>query len=176
MDERMIISNLLRKLWEQHVMWTRSFVISAAHDLKDIEFVTKRLLENPTDFAKVLRQFYGEDIALQFEELLKEHILIAADIVKAMKANDSKEMESLLEKWYYNADQIAKFLSEINPYWDEEEWRAMLSSHLVLLEKEIMNRISGNYEEDVAIYDIIEDQALEMADYMSDGIIEQFQI
>lgn len=176
MYERMNLSNLLRKLWEQHVMWTRSFVISAAHDLKDIEFVTKRLLENPTDFAQVFRQYYGDEIAKQFEELLKEHILIAADIVKATKANESKEIEELLEKWYHNADQIAEFLSKINPYWDEEEWRFMLSSHLVLLEKEIMNRISGNYEEDVAIYDIIEDQALEMADLMAAGIIQQFQL
>lgn len=176
MYERLDLLNLLRKLWEQHVMWTRSFVISAASDLKDIEFVTKRLLENPTDFAQLLAKYYGDEVAKQFEELLKEHILIAADIVKAIKANDSKETQNLLEKWYHNADKIAEFLSEINPNWEEDEWRFMLSSHLDLLEKEIINRIAGNFEEDVAIYDIIEDQALEMGDIMATGIIEQFQL
>lgn len=176
MYERLNLLNQLRKLWEQHVMWTRSFVISAANDLKDIEFVTKRLLENPTDFAQIFRQYYGDEIAKQFEELLKEHILIAADIVKATKENDSQKTQALLEKWYHNADKIAEFLSEINPNWEEDEWRFMLSSHLDLLEKEIINRIAGNYEDDVAIYDIIEDQALEMADLMAAGIIDQFQL
>ncbi|MGI6728179.1 MAG: hypothetical protein ACOX4P_06500 [Anaerovoracaceae bacterium] len=47
------IMNTLRKLWEQHVMWTRSFIISTIEGLSDLDPVTKRLLQNPTDFANV---------------------------------------------------------------------------------------------------------------------------
>ena len=41
------ITNTLRKLWEQHIMWTRSFIISTAENLGDVELVTERLLGNP---------------------------------------------------------------------------------------------------------------------------------
>lgn len=49
--------NQLRMLWEQHVYWTRFFIISTASDLDDLEPVTNRLLQNPGDFAQVFPYF-----------------------------------------------------------------------------------------------------------------------
>ena len=132
MYERVNLMNLFRKLWEQHIMWTRSFIISVASDLKDLDLVTKRLLENPVDFANVLRQYYGDNIAIQFQNLFTEHLLIAGDLVKAAKAGNNAEVESLRKKWYENAAQIASFLAKINPHWDEEEWKHMFNTHLQL--------------------------------------------
>ena len=54
------IINIMRKLWSQHVYWTRFFIISTAEKLQDLKYVTNRLLENPGDFAEVLKLFYGE--------------------------------------------------------------------------------------------------------------------
>ena len=45
------IINKMRKLWSQHVYWTRFFIISTAEELPDLKYVTNRLLENPGDFA-----------------------------------------------------------------------------------------------------------------------------
>ena len=53
---RQDILNQLRKLWEQHVYWTRFFIISTLADLNDIDEVTTRLLQNPKDFAKLFSQ------------------------------------------------------------------------------------------------------------------------
>lgn len=176
MYERVSLMNHLRKLWEQHVMWTRSFIISVAHDLKDLDLVTKRLLENPVDFANVLRQYYGDEIAKQFENLLTEHLLIAGDLVKAAKAGDTAKVASTRTKWYDNAAQIAKFLASINPHWDEEEWKFMLDTHLQLIEQEVANRLQGRFAEDISDFELIEEEALEMADLMTLGIIEQFNL
>ncbi len=65
-DRIIILNNTLRKLWEQHIMWTRSFIISTVDNLGDIEFVTKRLLRNPSDFAAVLKNYYGSEKADKF--------------------------------------------------------------------------------------------------------------
>lgn len=43
-EKIIILNNEFRKLWEQHIMWTRSFIISTVNDLGDIDFVTKRLM------------------------------------------------------------------------------------------------------------------------------------
>ncbi len=164
----------LRTLWEQHVFWTRSFIISTASELGDLDVVTKRLLRNPADFAEVFAMFYDNETAQTFQELLTQHLLIGADLVNAAKNNDMKKAQEAREKWYQNADEIAVFLAETNPYWDRNIWQTLLYDHLEMTEKEAVLRLSQRYEEDVAIFDIIEREALEMADYMFHGFISQF--
>lgn len=169
------IINTFRQLWEQHGLWTRSFIVSTASNLPDLQFVTERLLRNPTDFANVLEPFYGEKSKV-FENLLREHLLIAANLLDFAKKQDINAYSNERSKWYANADDIAHFLSSINPYWTFRQWQDMMYHHLELVEDEAIKRLSGKYAEDIALYDIIEEQALEMADMMSRGIISQFKL
>lgn len=62
----------------------------------------------------------------------------------------------------------------MNPNWSAKEWNAMLFEHLRLVENEAILRLTGRYSEDVALFDKIQDQALNMADVMAEGIISQF--
>src|SRR4029079_5634414 len=75
----------MRKLWEDHVTWTRLFIISAAADLPDKNATTQRLLQNQTDIGNAVADFYGHDAGSKLTALLKDHILIAANIVAAAK-------------------------------------------------------------------------------------------
>ncbi|MGO5051611.1 acetylglutamate kinase [Lachnospiraceae bacterium LCP25S3_G4] len=168
------LMNLLRELWEQHVYWTRFFIISTAENLGDLEAVTKRLLQNPSDFAEAFSPFYTTKTTEAFKFLFTQHLLIAADLVTAAKNKDLAKVEEARKKWYMNANDIAKFLSEINPYWNMEKWKTLLYRHLEMTEKEAVLRLSKKYEEDIQIFDMIEKEALEMADFMSCGIIRQF--
>lgn len=173
-DRIIILNNTLRKLWEQHIMWTRSFIISTVDNLGDIEFVTKRLLRNPSDFAAVLKNYYGSEKADKFQILLEEHLTIAGTLVNQAKDGNTEAVEETRKKWYKNASEIAAFLSEINPYWSRQEWNKMLDEHLKITEEEAVTRLQNKYRENVAIYDDIENQALAMADYMTRGILKQF--
>ena len=157
-------------------MWTRSFIISTAFSLPDSDAVSKRLLRNPTDFADVLRPLYGSQKAQKFEELLTDHLLIAAGLVSAAKAGDAQKVQDERVKWYANADEIADLLSSINPYWNKDTWRALLYDHLKMTEDEAAQILTGKYVESIAEYDSIEAEALNMADYMTSGIIRQFMI
>ena len=170
------ILNKLRKLWEQHVHWTRSFIISTVESLGDVDEVTKRLLQNPTDFADFLEALYGKMEMTTFEYLFTQHLLIAADLVLAAKNKDMVKANEAREKWYQNADDIASFLAEINPHWEFEKWKKLFYHHLQMTEEEATLRLERKYAEDVAIYDQIEEEALEMADYMFEGTIRQFYI
>jgi len=171
----MNILNTIRNLWEQHSFWTRSFIVSVAHDLPDLQVVTERLLRNPTDFAMVLEPFYGEG-AKEFERLLREHLVIAARMLNEAKEGNTQAADAAREEWYRNGDEIAYFLSRINPYWLFEDWRDMFRMHLKFVEQEVNLRLTGQYTDDVALFDSIEQQAIEMADIMSDGIISQFRL
>lgn len=166
--------NQLRLLWEQHVHWTRSFIISTAANLGDLKPVTKRLLQNPGDFGKVFQMFYDDKIVSTFVNLFTQHLLIAADLVNAAKNGDTSAANEARTKWYKNADEISAFLASINPYWNEQVWRNLFYSHLQMTEQEATLRLAGKYAADVNLYDIIEQEALKMADYMFYGLINNF--
>lgn len=174
-DRRINLINTMRKLWEQHIMWTRSFIISTASDLGDLQLVTNRLLRNPGDFADVLETYYGREKANKFKLLLEQHLQIAGNLVNYAKAGDTQHADEERKKWYRNADEIAMFLSGINPYWSRKEWQTLLYEHLKMTEDEAAERLNKNYAADITQYDLIETEALEMADLMSTGIIQQFK-
>lgn len=170
------LSNTLRRLWTEHVMWTRSFIISTAFDLDDLDYVTRRLLRNPADFSKLLRTYYGNNAAKKFEELFRAHLEIAGKLVNAAKAGNESEAEELRGLWYENADELATFLSDINPYWNKSDWKTLLFDHLKMTENEAGLILNRHYAESIDEYDNIQSEALKMADLMSYGIINQFKL
>jgi hypothetical protein len=168
----------MRRLWEDHVFWTRLFIVSKAtlpEDLPDLQATTDRLLANQVDIGDAIKPFYGDEAGNQLSSLLTDHITTAAELVTAAKAADSAAVDAASQAWYANADQIAEFLTGANPdNWPIEMTRAMMKDHLDLTLQEATDQIQGNYEEAVATFDIVSNQILAMADMLSDGIIAQF--
>lgn len=174
--EEICLRDRFRLLWEQHVYWTRMTIISMVHDLPDAQATTNRLLRNPTDFARLFCCFYGTEVASEFERLLRDHLVIAAELVKAAKAGNSSAAASAEKRWYQNADEIVSFLNQINPYWDIECMKPMWYKHLELTKSEAVARLNKKYTKDIAIFNEIEKEALKMADFFSWGIAIQFKI
>lgn len=170
--KQICLMNRIRQLWGQHVYWTRFFIISTAADLDDSEAVTKRLLRNPKDFAELLTPIFGMRVAGQFEALFTEHLLIAADLVTAAKRGEADKVNTARDRWYKNANEIAEFLSSINRCWTKARWKSMLYSHLEMTEKEATLRLQGKYTADINVFDSIENEAFQMADYMFCGLIK----
>jgi hypothetical protein len=165
----------MRRLWEDHVTWTRLAIISLTSDTPDTEATVGRLLENQTDIGDAIKPFYGETAGQELTRLLREHILIAADLIAAAKAGNETATSEAQSRWTTNADQIAAFLAAANPRsWDLDEMKAMLHEHLRLTTNEALARLQGDWAADVAAYDQIHLQALGMADMLSNGIVKQF--
>jgi len=164
----------MRKLWTDHVTWTRLFLVSAIADLPDLQATTNRLLQNQDDIGAAIATFYGADAGAQLSSLLREHILIAAALVNAAKSGDSTEVATQHDRWYANADEIAAFLASANPAWPEASLRDMMHTHLDQTLAEATARLQGDWNADVAEYDHIVDHILEMADTLADGIVQQF--
>lgn len=170
------VSNTYRRLWHEHALWTRSFIVSASFGLPDLDLVEQRLLQNPRDFARELKPLYGAQKAEQFNRLLSEHLQIAGQMISAEKAGDRAEAERLRRLWYANAEEIASFLASINPFWSEDRWRKLFFDHLQMVDNEAAYILSAQYEKGIREYDALQAEALEMADLMSCGVIRQFGI
>jgi hypothetical protein len=169
------LHDAMRKLWEDHITWTRVFIISAAGDLPDKATATDRLLQNQVDIGNAIKPYYGDAAGNKLTTLLKEHITTAAEVVAAAKANDKAKLDDANKRWFANADQIADFLSSANPKnWPQAEMRSMMHDHLNLTTKEVVARLHSDWANDVNAYDAVNDQILKMADMLAMGIVKQF--
>jgi hypothetical protein len=174
-QQRLAFHDEMRRLWEDHITWTRLFIVSASADLPDTPATTRRLLRNQEDIGDAIKPFYGRAAGERLTTLLKEHITIAADLVGAAKAGDQAAVERHRRAWYRNANQIADFLNEANPrHWPRREMRSMMREHLDLTLAEAVAHLERDHRTDIRAYDRIHRQILAMADMLSDGIAAQF--
>jgi hypothetical protein len=164
----------MRKLWEDHITYTRNFIISALGDLKDANSVAERLLKNQDEIGKAIAPFYGDDAGKKLAALLRDHILIAADVVKAAKAGNKDKLSAEQKKWTKNADDIAAFLSKANSNWPEKDLKDMLHKHLALTTDEVVGRLKKDWAADIKAYDKGHTHILMLSDALSEGIIKQF--
>lgn len=164
----------IRKLWEDHIVWTKLYIESVARDDPNADKVAGRLLKNQEEIGQALKPYYGEEAGNKVTQLLKDHILIAADLVITVKTSDTPAASDAEKRWNDNAQQISAALSGLNPNWPQKEWEEMLGEHLSLTKQEAANILNSQTEESITTFDKIHEQALKMADFMADGTIKQF--
>ncbi len=94
-----------------HTVYTRLYITSAFAELPDAQVVAGRLLRNQEDIGNAIVPFYGKDAGNKLTDLLKQHIMVATEVVAAAKSGDQKKFAEADKKWVANADDIAAFLS-----------------------------------------------------------------
>jgi hypothetical protein len=163
------------KLWEDHINWTRQVIISFAAGLPDLKAAETRLLRNQTDIGDAIKPFYGAAAGTQLTSLLRTHILQAATLLQAAKAGNKPALAKAQTAWYANAHQIAAFLAKTNPdNWKLPAMTSMMNTHLALTTQEAVARLQGNWTADIAAFDHVQDEILEMSHMLTAGIVAQF--
>jgi hypothetical protein len=173
--ERVAFQDQMRKLWEDHITWTRLYIVSFAADLPDQDLTAQRLLRNQTDLGDAIKPFYGDDAGNQLTALLEAHIQGAVDLLAAAKSGDQSAVETASANWYANANEIAAFLNQANPEaWPLAALQEQMKMHLDLTLEEATARLNGDFAADIAAYDEVHEHILKLADLLSAGIMQQF--
>jgi hypothetical protein len=164
----------MRKLWTDHTVWTRDYIIAAVDDKPDAMAAANRLMKNQEDIGNAIAGYYGAPAGQQLTSLLKQHILIAVDLIKAAKAGDKAAQKQADDRWQANAVDIATFLSKANSNWPKATLTDMMKKHLSTTTAEVVARLTKDWAGDVRAYDAVYDHILMMSDALSDGIVKQF--
>ncbi|MFS8479407.1 MAG: hypothetical protein FWJ93_10730 [Micromonosporaceae bacterium] len=136
----------MRKLWEDHVTWTRLAIVSFAAESAGFDETAARLLRNQADIGDAVKPFYGEKAGNQLTALLHDHITIAVELLQAAKADDGAAFEDARVRWYANSDDVADFLSAANPrWWPQADMRAAMRTHLDQTLAEAAHELAGDY-------------------------------
>lgn len=166
---------VVRKLWTDHVLWTRQYIVSTLADLPDKDAALQRLLVNQDAIARSVITFLGPVNSLKLAKLLRDHIAIAGKVVAAAKAEDAHKVGAAQKEWLMNAVAIATLLNKANPRWSQKTLFTMLQHHLDLTAKEVTARLAGNWTGDVAAFDAGFDHMLKFADFLANGMLGMLQ-
>ena len=172
--ETLSLTLALRRLWADHVVWTREYVVAAIADAPDVSAVAGRLLKNQEDIGNAVIPFYGEAAGRRLTELLKEHITIAVDLIAAAKSGEQAKFARADAAWERNAADIASFLAGANPNWPEKDVADLLGQHLSLTKNEAVARLEGRWVDDIEAFDQIFTEILTLSDVLTMGIVKQF--
>ncbi|HEY1276572.1 MAG TPA: hypothetical protein VGF25_16805 [Thermoleophilaceae bacterium] len=165
----------MRKLWEDHITWTRLAIVSFAAGLPDFDQTAGRLLQNQVDIGNAIKPYYGRKAGNQLTALLREHILGAVEVLKAAKAGDNAAFATAKRAWYANGREIARFLNRASPrFLPLAATQRMMRGHLDQTLDEAAHRLSGDFAADIRDYERIHHHILMMADAISGAIIKQF--
>jgi len=172
--KQMSLQLALRRLWSDHVIWTRDYIVAAIADAPGAPAVAGRLLANQEHIGRAIVPFYGEQAGEALTGLLKEHIMVAVDLIEAAKASDQEKFADADRRWDQNARDIASFLSSANPNWPEHDVLDLLSQHLKLTKDEATARLHQRWEDDIEAFDQIFTEILTVADVLYTGIVKHF--
>jgi len=163
----------MRKLWTDHTVWTRDYIIAAVGDQPNATAAANRLMKNQEDIGAAIASYYGKPAGDKLTALLKEHITIAVDVIKFAKAGDKGSQQQADAKWKKNGEDIADFLAKANPNWPRATLADMMSKHLSTTTDEVVARLTKNWDADVRAFDAVYTHILMMADALTDGILKQ---
>jgi hypothetical protein len=165
----------MRKVWEDHITWTRLAIVTFADGSAGFNPTAGRLLQNQTDIGDAIKPFYGAAAGNRLTALLHDHITIAVEILQAASTDNTAAFNAANTRWYANGNDIADFLAAANPRsWPDAVMRADMKEHLDQTLAEAAHELHGQYAASVTDYEGIHAHILMMADQLSAGIIAQF--
>jgi hypothetical protein len=159
-----------RKLWEDHITWTRVVIMAVANALPGTTAYTGRLLQNVPDMEAAFAPYFPAADVSELGDLITDHLVIAKQILDAVKAGS--DPTALIATWRENGTDIAEKMAEMNPtYWPLAMGDQMWQDHLTATLDEANAHFAGNFAAEIAAYDRVHTLALEMADFFSSGVI-----
>jgi hypothetical protein len=172
------LQDRMRKLWEDHIVWTRMAIVTfaaATDDTAAFDASAARLLRNQADIGDAIKKFYGKRAGNHLTALLRDHITIAVEVLQAAKAGDSAAFDEADARWYDNGNDVADAISALNPTsWPRAAVREMMRTHLDQTLAEAAAELGGDFAASVRAYDEVHRHILMMADTLTDGIVAQF--
>jgi hypothetical protein len=145
----------VRIFFLRFTIWIRAYIISRYTGVGSPEELFGRLYLESTDFGDIFHVIFGRDISDSFARLLNQLTFGLRDLIDAQFAGNSEAVNANVNNLYKTVDDLAAFLASISPSFNEAEWKNLWETYLKLILEQANSFTSGNYEEDIDIYDRI---------------------
>jgi hypothetical protein len=153
-----------RDLWLGHIFWVRHVVSNiATNDPDERAAAEKEVVANTKQIADAIAPFYGEAASEKLNSLLDVNI----DAVREYS-------EATLARLASNADDIADFLSHVNPYLQKDNVRSLIAAHGAHHVLQINQYKAKNYAHLGATWPMMRQHVYVIADTLTTALAKQF--
>jgi hypothetical protein len=165
----------LRDLWVGHIFWVRHVVSNiATNDREERDAAEKEVVANTKQIASTITTFYGEAASEKLYSLLDINIGAVRDYSEATVAGDKRRQDAALARLASNADEIADFLSHLNPYLQKDIVRGLIATHGAHHVLQINQYKVKDYAHLGATWPMMRQHVYVIADTMTTALAKQF--
>lgn len=159
-----------RVYWREKTVWLRLLMSSNYSGLGISEPIFSHLLDISNKLTNIMSPIFGREIAEQYNELLTQNNIWVRELIEAQLRNDTVEINQIVNSLYENNERRAAFLSSINPFWYEVQWRNLMDTYLNFTIEEANALASGDFNRSVFLFDRLMAQSDLMGDYFAYGL------
>ena len=165
----------LRDLWLGHIFWVRKVSV-AAIDKNDsaMKASEKQAVANAQAIAASIEPFYGAPAREKFFRLLAGHYGAVKAYLVAAVAGDVSAQAKATQSLTSNADEIATFLSQANPYLPKDAVQGLLLAHGGHHLQQIQQLRDRNYDAEAQTWEEMKKHVYQIADATADALAKQF--
>lgn len=160
----------MRMAWLNHITLVKFYLISFFENLSGQNAWKDAVYKNAEEILAIFAQYYPASAMQRFRKLFMEHLRLTDEVVAGLKA-DPAFSGAAMENWYINAEEIASFLSRQTPAYNETELRKMFYDHLDMERQQMEAYLDGDYETDIEIYLRSQQNMIELADFLTSGLL-----
>lgn len=161
----------MRKLWTDHANYTK-FALDAIIDNNSSSLVNAlipRLMTNQEEIGEEVARYVGQASGQQLAELLKTHIKLAAEVMKAVKANSRPQTNKTVAELLDNSNEVADHIAVFTGY-DNEFLRAEFKRHNMYVLEMTQLRHAGDHVKEYQKYDAYYNHMMTFSDIIYSGI------
>ena len=160
----------MRMAWLNHITLVKFYLISFFENLSGQNAWKDAVYKNAEEILAIFAQYYPASAMQRFRKLFMEHLRLTDEVAAGLKA-DPAFSGAAMENWYINAEEIASFLSRQTPDYNETELRKMFYDHLDMERQQMEAYLDGDYETDIEIYLRSQQNMIELADFLTSGLL-----
>lgn len=152
------------------LVWTRAFILGSYTGLGTAEELFGRFYLESTGFAELICAFFGRRNSEKYSNLLTQFSIGIRDLVTAQLSGNNEAIMENVNRLYQNIEDRAAFLASLNPYFNAMEWRTMQETYLQYLLEAANAFTSGNYSNEIEIFDRLLDLTNNLGDYFAQSL------
>nr|WP_315021795.1 hypothetical protein [uncultured Aminipila sp.] len=160
-----------RMIWRDLATWIQSYLVSVFAGFGNQDSIEAKLKGVTLEFGDVLSTVFGGEFGEQYENLITNWLNTFKLLVFSQINSDINAINGYTKQLYDDIDQIAIFLSEINPFWIENEWKALLYRFNDMIIKELSAYMNKEYTNAVESFDSLLNLTSIIGNYYSNGLL-----
>ncbi len=162
----------MRIFWRRLMTWMRIYVISRYLGIGTADVSFERLYIENLDFGNMLRIHFSRSTSDRYSQLLNQFSIGLRELISAQIEGDFDTARQSIDRLLQNADETAVFLASINPYFDETEWRNLLTIFLQDTVQAANLFASEDYRMDIEYFDRLMALSNTMGDTFAQGLYD----